>query len=355
MMHSEEVFMLSQEYEAPERTFEAICIAPNGVGFGEGSISADRANDPEYPVSKEDLTKAVEILIRHRDEIIVPVDEDDDGCGDGRGTERVFQIIDGTTGEKHEYKKSKKRAKIFGGGLQVVASMRRAIKGAPANGETVLSDRKFMAGELKKRGIKYGAHTDSHAHGPNCGCGAIDKYEQTTAMSGKYRTNITPLVGMLYDDESVNTGVDQAFGTRATISQDKQYMSNASGHDTMEFIKSDGAVVKELGGKHLEMIDYINDEPGTTVDQPRVAELFREAGLPEGIDVFVVDAWRGQMYADVAADITAEEAKESGEEFDRDTARNIALADFYINQLSVSATLTKGDQPVIHNRLTTPQ
>lgn len=198
-----------------------------------------------------------------------------------------------------------------------------------------------MASELKKHDIHYGAHTDSHAHGANCGCGAIDKYQPSTAMSSKYREAITPLVGLLYgDDTALGAGIAQAFDVRAAIAHDEQCMANASGRETMDFIESDGAVVKQLGGSHLEAIVYINDEPDMTVDQPKVAELFSEAGLPEGIDVFVVDGWRGRMYANVVADIASEHG------YDRDTAFRAAMADFYINQLSVSATLTKGDQPV---------
>lgn len=340
--------MLSEkEYEAPEQAYEAVCIAPNGIGFGDGSISADRENDPEYPVGKEQLAQAVELLIAHRDEIIVPVDEADDGCGDGRTAEQVFQVIDGATGEKHEYKKSKNRAKIFGGGLQVAGSMWRAIMGAPKNGETVLGDREFIAGKLKERGIHYGAHTDSHNHGndENCGCGALDKYAPSTATSGKYRQDITPLVHLFQGEgKAIDAGMEQAFATREALSHDGNYMANASGRKTMKFIESDGAVVKQLGGKHLEAITLMNNEPGTTVDQAKVAELFRAAGLPEGIDVFVIDEWRGRMYADAVADIAVQQGYK-----DREQAQEIALADFYINQLSIAAILTKGDQPVIYN------
>lgn len=127
-MHSNEVFMLSKDTKRQLRRMK-LFVLRQMVGFGEGAISANRAEDPEFPVSTEDLAKAVSILVQHRDEIIVPVEETDDGCGDGRSTGRVFQVIDGTTGETHDYKKSKRRAKIFGGGLQVAASMWRAVAG----------------------------------------------------------------------------------------------------------------------------------------------------------------------------------------------------------------------------------
>ena len=323
--------------------FEMQTIAPQGLGYGEGMISAaDRASSPEHPVSWEQLAQAVEVLIGRKADITVPVEEADDGCGDGRPTDLILQK-DPETGEIISYNKSRKRAKIFGGGLQVAASMWRAIAGEALSGETCLGDRTFIAGELKRRGMQYGAHTDNHAHGDNCGCGAIDKYTLSTKMSGKYREQITGTLGALIDNPAENAGVQQAFRTREHISDDAEYMSNATGRATMDFILDDGAVVKELGNEHLEAIAIFNDEPGTTIDQEKVAELLRAAGLPDTIQVFVVDLWRGYEYAETIADVAAEHG------YDREAARETARADFLINQLSVAATLTKGDLPVIYN------
>jgi hypothetical protein len=246
------------------------------------------------------------------------------------------------------YNKSRKRAKIFGGGLQVAASMWRAVSGEPKRGETVLGDRTFIASELKQRGVAYGAHTDTHAHGDNCGCGAIDKYAVSTELSATYRQDIVATLPVFYGDsiDQADTAINQAFSIRSTIAG-SDYMSNASGRKTMDFIERDGAVVKQLDDDHFEAIDFFNEEPGTTIDQEKIAELFAEAGLPKNIQVFAVDVWRGRMYADVVADIAV------GYGFEYEAARAIALADFFINQLSVSATLTDGTQPVIYNRVVT--
>lgn len=43
--------------------------------------------------------------------------------------------------------------------------MWRAIKGIPANNQTVGQDRAFIAGELQKRNFSHGAHSDDHAEG----------------------------------------------------------------------------------------------------------------------------------------------------------------------------------------------
>lgn len=344
-MKSREAFSVMPQENHESLSYETVCIAPDGVQFGEGTVSAsDRAHDgAESPVTPEQLHRAVEVLIQHRDEILVPVEADDDGCGDGRPTEIVFQLNDDAPSQLEEHHTSKNRAKIFGGGLQVAGSMWRAAAGQPANGETVLADRTFMASELKKRGIKYGIHSDSHAHGQNCGCGAIDKYTLSTKLSGVYRSEITETTAAFADGPSV-AGLAEAFAVRATICRDDNYMANAAGSETMEFAQNDGAVIKRLGGPHYEMIDFINDQEGMTVDQRHVAEVFAAAGLPANIQVFVIDTWRGRMYADVVAEVATEHG------FDREAMYDTALADFFINQLSVSAALTDGSQPVIYHR-----
>ena len=343
--------MMPHENETTEH-YEISCVAPDGVGYGEGTISTEaRVRDAEAPITPEQLRQAVDIIVAHRDEVIVPVEEDDDGCGDGRPTRRVFQTIDGATGQVREYNVSKLRAKIFGGGLQVASSMWRAVAGAPLRGETVLGDREFIAAELKKRGISYGGHTDNHAHGENCGCGALDKYAHSVKLSGAYHDEISQTAQVFYgpDAEATSPALERAFASRTAISNDERYMSNASGRQTMNLMERDGAVIKELGDQHFEAIDIFNEEPGTTVDQEKVAELFAAAGLPDNIHVFAVDVWRGRMYADAVADIAA------GHGYERDEARATALADFFINQLSVSAALTDGTQPVVYNRLAASQ
>ena len=131
------------------------------------------------------------------------------------------------------------------------------------------------------------------------------------------------------------------------IAGDASYMSNASGRATMDFMLEDGAVVKELSDEHFEAIIIMNDRPRMTIDQEKIANIFREAGLPDKIQIFVIDIWRGRQYAGVVADI----AEVYG--YARETAEEVALADFFIQQLAVSTTLTKGDLPVILNTRTT--
>lgn len=339
---SREAFQyMPQEYD--ETTYEMTLVAPDGLGYGDGAIST--RNREIGPLTPEQLGRVVDVILANKDRIIVPIEEMDDGCGDGRPAGMVFQAI-GPNGERTFYRKSKLRAKIFGGGLQVAASMWRAVAGEPINNETVLGDRIYTAAKLKKHNVKYGAHTDGHAHGDNCGCGAYDKYSLSTEKSAKFQPQITGNVRALAGDDLADSEeLQRAFRVRSAISGDEHYMSDASGAATMAFIEKDGAVIKRLEYDHLEAITIVNDEPGTTVDQRVVVELLEAAHLPTDIQVFVIDAWRGKMYADLVADIAANELGA-----DRDTARQVATADFYVNQLSVAATLTDGTQPVIHNR-----
>lgn len=340
----EVMFAMSNDEREHTPEYEMVCVAPDGTGYGEGAISAtDRHDHPDHPVSKEQLANAVDLLIEKSQEIIVPVEEYDDGCGDGRPADKI-QMIDPETGELFEFKVSKLRAKLFGGGLQVAASMWRSIMGAPKDGHTVLGDRRFIANELKKRSMQYGGHTDNHAQGDNCGCGAIDKYPQSVKVSGTYRAKITETLGLFYDDPSTHEGVQAAFASREAIADDAHYMSNAAGRETANFMIEDGAVIKELVNEHLEAVVILNDQPNTTVDQALARQLLQNAGLPDKIQIFVVDLWRGREYATEVADIASEYGK------DRDVAYETAMADFYVNQLSVAATLTKGDLPVIVNR-----
>lgn len=110
----------------------------------------------------------------------------------------------------------------------------------------------------------------------------------------------------------------------------------------MDLIESYGAVIKRLEGDHGEGIVFMNEEEGTTIDQQQVAEMFAEAGLPP-IQVFVVDVWRGRMYADVVADIAAELG------YDRSQANDVAMADFFAPTVGFGGShrryATSGVQP----------
>lgn len=331
--------LLTMPYETAEREqkIEVISLAPDGLGYGEGSISSEH-------MSSSGLALAGEI-IRTDPDVFVSVDVDaaDDGCGDGRRAVRVMRLNE-ETDVIEELNKSRRRAKIFGGGLMVASSMWRSIAGAPKHSETVLGDREFIAGKLQAMDIAHGAHTDTHAHGDNCGCGAIDKYPDMTKNAGVYKQEIIQTLQALYGDSYTDNldAIKSVFATYDVLADDDVYFSNAQGAKTRDLIAGIGGVVKELGDDHREGKVILNDIEGTTFDQRKFDDKLQEAGVSEEIQVFVVDVWRGRMYADAMAQV----AVETLDDVQYEAARQVAYADFLIRMLAVAATLTKGNLEV---------
>lgn len=337
--------LITMPYETAEleQTHEVVDLAPNGLGYGEGKISTQTRIE-KGEISSGDLQVAGEI-IQDDPEVFVPVDADapDDGCGDGRRVKRVLRLNE-ETDIIEELNKSRRRAKVFGGGLMAASSMWRSIAGTPQYGETVLGDREFIAVKLKEMNIAHGAHTDIHASGDNCGCGAIDGYPNMTRNAGVYKKEIIGTLRALYGDsfESNRAAIESVFATYGVLTDDEDYFSNAQGAKTRDLIASNGSVIKELDAEHLEGKVVLNDIEGTTFDQRKFDEKLQAQGVTAEIQVFVVDTWRGRMYSDAMAQVAADTL----EGVDYEEARQKAYADFLIRTLAIAATLTKGDLEV---------
>jgi hypothetical protein len=201
-------------------------LLPNGTNFGEGSIS--------YKTQMEAMeAKGIDIALLHEAATsvlesgvcIVPIDHEitDDGCGDGRVTAVVFSRVPESQ-EVKEYKKSKERAKIFGGGAAVSREMLAAVKGPGASMDSDLQDSvKIVKLENEERlargqkGIMVGAHTDTHAHGPNCGCGAIDKSEVIIGNSVKYADKQHPLISAVTAADAADTTLQTEMVATQTV------------------------------------------------------------------------------------------------------------------------------------------
>jgi len=346
--------MPEEEREKREQGFsiEVRVAAPNGFGFGEGGISTTKQlKNPELSgLTPDAMEKGLEIIKSGKPFVAVDVDAKDDGCGDGRPTSVVYQMIDTA---KQVFKKSRRRAKIFGGGLVVASSMfRSTIRGNVIEGDTVLNDRKETAAILDKRKVEYGGHTDNHASGEKCGCGAIDLYPEITANALKYRSEITNLVTTVYRDlqgvtgealEAKTAAIERVFAVYENqVENAPEFFKDAAGNKTMDLMERKGSVIKELADDHLEDFVVINDIEGTTFDQRMFDEEMASQGVEGTAQAFVVDSWRGRMYADLIAD---EAHSEHG--IDRQRAYDTAEADFWIRTLAVSGTLTAGDLPAV--------
>ena len=337
--------------EKEHQTAVVELIAPDGLGFGEGGISVKSQID--QGILTPDTPRHIHEFLTNNPEAFKQVEVDDDGCGDGRPWTKIIQEYRDENGQKkiQLFGKSKLRAKVFGGGLVAAASMWRAIQGAPQDEQTVGGDRTFMAGKLAEIGFSHGAHSDDHAEGENCGCGAIDKYPVITANAIKYRPQITGALEALYGDEFEDnkSEIEQVFGVYEALAESNGYFADASGRQSMEQILDSGAVVKELAGHHIEETIVINDVEGTTLDQQLFTETVKNAGgdeRPRIVQAFSVDVWRGRAIADRVAEVAQAEDPTA----DADHTWKVAYADFLVRTLAVAGTLTAGDLPVYRRR-----
>ncbi len=323
------------------------CIAPGGLGFGEGGISVRK--QMELGILTAEVPGHVDKLLMNDAEAFKTVETDDDGCGDGRPWVKIMRMED-TDGLKEvvEYKKSLLRPKVFGGGVMVASSMWRAINGLPTDDELAITDRSFIIDELAGRGFSHGAHTDNHAEGDNCGCGAIDKYVTITENAVKFREQITDTLKVVYGGGFDNNrdAIEQTFAVYENLAGDGTYFSESNGRQAMEQIIESGATVKELYGHHIEETIVINDVQDTTLDQQYFTQTVKEmcTDKPQIIQAFTVDVWRGRQIAEVVVDIK----KAHDPTDDSEHTYRVAMADFLIRTLAVAGTLTAGDLPVYH-------
>lgn len=289
-----------------------------GLEFGHGSISGEA--EPE-------VLQIMHETVAHDPEILVEIDTDengeplaDDGCGDGRGVRSVFKFI---KGKFVEFKRSLNRAKVFGGAVVMSAASRIGLGISQDSSPNEVFDESMDA--LDKEGMDYGAHTDEHAHGENCGCGAIDKFPEALEAAVAYEQpirNVAKSLGVA--DEDLDVAYENFHRYVADLPQKEPY----SGLKVMKRILGRSKVVKELGGEHRERMIVLNTMRGHTVNQ----ELIR-ARTGGKAQIFAVDVWR-------LHDIARKLYKGSSEQ------QRVALASELIYTLGIAAVLTKGDLPV---------
>ncbi len=314
---TDESAIFSAERDQQDMQTETILLAPNGLGYGEGGIS--------YEARAEELgqegTSKIDELIRS-DEILVPVSTniqgemiDDDGCGDGRGFARVFQ------GAKEKLK-SLHRPKVFGGGVTMTVAAEIGL--GNANGKTLRQTFSKGISTLRDKMIDFGAHTDTLAHGNNCGCGAIDKAPTILANTVKYREQIRGSIEALGVD---TTGLDEVEANYADYASSE--LGEYGGSDVMKEIVDNGKIVKELHDDHKEVAVVLNLIEGYTVDQEKV-----RSATDGKAQVFAVDVWRVKQLADR---VYYQESE---------AVRHKAFLSKLVYTLATAATLTAGDLPV---------
>lgn len=281
-----------------------------GFEFGHGTISTAHADS--------DTMARVDTLIHRNKDILVPVEIDDDGCGDGREVLTIFSY-------DQKFKRSLNRAKVFGGAATMATAC--AIGMGHAGNRSLNELFEATIAQLDRLGIDFGAHTDEHMHGHNCGCGAIDKAPQIVLATLKYELPIRGAITLLINDIRCLNEVYACFRAYApAVALHPRY----SGMKVMERIldSKHTRVVKQLGGTHKECRIVLNTLRGFTVNQ----RLIREQ-TDNRAQIFGVDVWRME---DLAKKLCPNDAD----------GQHKALLGELIYTLATAAVLTKGDLPV---------
>jgi hypothetical protein len=297
---------------------EAQLVAENGLGFGEGGISGEErksALSPEHLVAVETAVNSPEILVevsKDKDGQMI----DDDGCGDGRLVTRIFEGAE-------ERLKSLRRPKVFGGGATMATASQIGL--GRATGKTLRDAFSSGMSRLRDKQVGFGAHTDTHAHGPNCGCGAIDKAPIIIENALKFQEPIRDSIAALGIDTD---GLDEVFGSYRSFAETMDAPSY-TGKSVMEEIIDNGKIVKELDDDHKEMIVILNLVEGYTVDQEKIREV-----TDGQAQAFAVDVWRVKLLAERLYD---------GESVE---VQHRAFLSELVYTLATAGTLTKGDLPV---------
>lgn len=298
----------------------------DGLAFGDGAISVeDRIDEQHQHALDSETLRTVEAGI-HSDNILVRVDKEDngatvedDGCGDGRGVKTIFRKVE----ESLTYmKRSLNRYKVFGAGSTMATAS--VVGMGEATGIPVQNIFHKGINLLKRNRVPFGAHTDDHAHGDNCGCGAIDRFPLIVQNATRYRDNIADAAALLTDDTAGLDEVLDNFEAYGAEIADQPYR----GRDVMEEIVDNGKVVKELVGPHLEVAIVINAVEGYTVNQDYIRQISEGKAQVFGVDVPRMQELAEKTYPDDAV------------------KQHKAFLSMLVYTLATAATLTKGDLPV---------
>jgi hypothetical protein len=318
------------EIEAPAN-IEAIELAPNGLGYGEGPIGVQhRLEDEEDPLTVEDLDTVRECIHSGEALVAVDVDEDgkmldDDGCPDGRGVgwvEKAGKFL----------KRSMHRAKVFGGSATMIAAARVGLGEAKEKNQEELYEK--ASDQLDESEIDHGAHCGEQCDDGDSGCAAVDKFGDHLHSTETYREEIAESAfeaaratgfNENKDEQQIGAMIDDSFDNFREYRRD---FKPAKGSSIFQAIKNRLKVVKGLVLDHKETRIVLNMKHGYTIDQ----NLIRER-TGERAQVFAIDGWR--MLDVIKRNKSIPEDK-----------KDQAFIAELIYSLAVAATLTKGDLPV---------
>lgn len=304
--------------------YKVTCIAPTGLGFGEGSISTKNwLENGDDPLTDEVVGMVDEIITQG--DILVPVETDDDGCGDGRPAGRVMKGME-FVGQSFN------RAKTFGGGLTMGVAARLGLGDAKTSIKQLFE---AESDEFKKAHINYGAHTGRHAPESKSGCGAIDEAPAIVENVSKYSDSIAQTLGALsglldehgVDASEVNS--KEVLNNYAFYTQEHSNQSYSGKAVIEDVILEDDKVVKELENEHREVAIVINTVDGMTVDQGLIRSVTNDVA-----QVFAIDIPKKINIANKRYN-----AEDTG-------VKSRAILSMLAYTLATAATLTDGSLPV---------
>lgn len=321
-------------------------LPPMGYGNAESSISR-RKQLENGELSLEVDAKSKEII--NSGEILLDVNDTDDGCIDGRGTYEVYMTErDQIVLKRLEDNSNHERAKVAGGGYITAHAIRL---GLGQRGDSVDQDISQLGSDLAAQGIYCGAHTGAHKHGEGTDCGANDKMPLILQQALTYKDQVTQTsralieaAGLAFDESEF----ERVLSNWQDALEETAYFSDSTGATRLQRIlatqaaasdvsggRKPVAVTKHLEGDHNEDYIIVNYIAGKTVSQGVLAEQLRDAfpGRSEKnlAQAFVVDAWR-----------IVELAKASVDESEVEAGIYAGVA----YQVATAATLTDGTLPV---------
>lgn len=325
-----------------ENELTIVEIAPIGYGNPESSISYTKQIESGELSPRVDA-RASELMLSG--ELLVAVDESDDGCIDGRPTESVlFVTEDGEFYEKDADNHNHERAKVAGGGYITATAMRL---GAGYKSETVDVDILETGAVLTAKEVYCGAHTGEHKHGDGTDCGANDKMQTILSNAFKFEEQVNGTTKALVEVAGLDFKpevFERVMKNWRGITEDTSYFEGSTGASRLEATqaivevahtsnKPDQplSVIKHLAGDHNEDYLVVNYVEGKTVSQVKFAdtlsEEFPDLDSKNLAQTFVVDAWRIVDLAKASVDETDVEA---------------AIYAGVMYQVATAATLTDG-------------
>ncbi|GHU09685.1 hypothetical protein FACS189431_8120 [Alphaproteobacteria bacterium] len=330
-------------------------LLPDGLGFGDGSISYQKAID-SGELLPEVNAYAREILTSG--ECLVPIEEDDDGCIDGRQANEIsFPDPAGGGVIKKPIPSSDQvhnRAKVPGGGGPVRLLMWFATR--KPLGDNILADVMRASIKAAEKGQPCGMHNGEHLKENTCDCGAIDHLRTIMEITtNKYTQEICDGVQALSNlvGTPVSKGTfDHAMSGWQEILGDQEYFKDCDGKKIYGAI-ADGIIEAqhELGGRkpkplatskylcgdHHERYIVLDCKPGTITSQDvfrrKLRERFPNIPVDQLPDFFSVTLPR------------IEEIAVAMSHNDREM-ENTAFASGLAQTLGTAAQLTDGSLPV---------